>query len=795
MPSMPASDTLDSSTGVVTFTAAGTCTVSASEAGNANYGSALATPQTIIVKALQTVTITSTKPASAVVGQSYAVTATSVKTGTTTSTGLTPVISVSGGACTVSGNTVSFNAAGSCTINAAVTGDATYADASATAQSVTVGKGTQQISIALPSNPVVGATFALTATSVNAVTKAPTGLTPLLSVSGGCTLNAGTLTFTAAATCTINASEAGNANYVSLTVSQSVTVGKGSQTLASDAIPAPVNPLVGGSYRPALTASSAGVTPTLTSTTTSICSVSSGTVSFLTAGTCTLSATAAGDSNYLVSNTVTLSFQIKAPQTVTITSTRPLNDVGRTYDVTATSVKTGTSTPTGLTPVISVSGGACSVSGATVTFTAVGTCTIDASVTGDATYADAFASPQSFTVNKGQQTITITSTPTNPFVGSAYKPTATSVVAGTTNPTGLTPSFSSIGVCTTSFGTVTFTNVGTCTVFAASVNKPNYADATTTQIIAVKAVQTVSITSTPPANPVVGGTYAVTANSVISGTNNPTYLTPVISVSGGVCTLNSSTGVVTFTAVGTCTVSASEAGDSTYGSASATPQIIVVKGTQTLASAAIPAPVSPAVGGSYKPVLTASSAGVTPTLTSTTPSICSVDPGATVSFLAAGTCTLSATAPATTLYAPSNTVTQSFTVAKGTQTLISTAIPAPASPVVSGSYKPTLANSSAGLAPSLTSTSGSICSVGSDGTVSFLAAGTCSLSATVAGNDNYLASNPVIQSFTVSKGSQTVSIASTAPSNPQVGGTYQVVATSVISPLASSSPSIKSGLQ
>jgi hypothetical protein len=65
------------------------------------------------------------------------------------------------------------------------------------------------------------------------------------------------------------------------------------------------------------------------------------------------------------------------------------------------------------------------------------------------------------------------------------------------------------------------------------------------------------------------------------------------------------------------------------------------------------------------------------------------------------------------------------------------------------------ATASSGLAVSFASTTTSVCAV-SGSIVTIAAGGACSITATQAGNANYAAATPVIQSFTVSPASQTI---------------------------------------
>jgi hypothetical protein len=86
----------------------------------------------------------------------------------------------------------------------------------------------------------------------------------------------------------------------------------------------------------------------------------------------------------------------KGDQTITFTSTAPQDATvgGPTYTVTATA-------SSGLAVTFTIDAAAssvCSISGSTVSFTAVGTCVIDANQAGDANYNPAPQAQQSFAV-------------------------------------------------------------------------------------------------------------------------------------------------------------------------------------------------------------------------------------------------------------------------------------------------------------------------------------------------------------------------------------------------------------
>lgn len=177
------------------------------------------------------------------------------------------------------------------------------------------------------------------------------------------------------------------------------------------------------------------------------------------------------------------------------------------------------------------------------------------------------------------QTVTITSAaPTPGAVGSTYTVTATGGASG--NPVVLSIDPASSAVCTISGAVVTFTASGSCTVLARQAGTDSAGPGSASQTITVSNPQTVTFTSTKPAAPVVGQTYAVTTTG--GGSGNPVVLS-IDAGSAAVCSLTGST--VTFTHVGTCLVRADQAGDGSNLPGSASQSIVVGKAlTGTTAS-------------------------------------------------------------------------------------------------------------------------------------------------------------------------------------------------------------------
>jgi sugar lactone lactonase YvrE len=185
-----------------------------------------------------------------------------------------------------------------------------------------------------------------------------------------CTVSGTTATLVAAGTCTIQATQSGNASYAAAApVSQSFQVMQPSQTSQTITFGA-LSDMALGSAPVTLTATaSSGLTVSFASTTTSVCTVSGTTATLVAVGTCTIQATQSGNSTYAAATPVSQSFQVEAA-TYTITS----SPTSATVTQGQSAVFTFTVTPQGsyTSPIsFSCSGlpavAACSFSPATIT--------------------------------------------------------------------------------------------------------------------------------------------------------------------------------------------------------------------------------------------------------------------------------------------------------------------------------------------------------------------------------------------------------------------------------------------
>lgn len=265
-----------------------------------------------------------------------------------------------------------------------------------------------------PTSSNVGAVFAATVSvedaAGNVVTTDTSTITVALTTPGGATLGgvtsvnavAGVATFTDL-TVNMMGTYTLTATDTALTAAQSdsFTIAKIDQVITFPTIAAQ-SYSSNGTFNVAASASS-GLTVAFASTTPGVCTVSGTTVTLVAAGTCTITADQAGDNTYNAAAQVSQDIAINvADQSISFNSTAPTGaTAGGTYVVAATATS-------GLAVVLSIDASAasiCSISGssspATVTYTGVGNCVINANQPGDANFNPATQVQQGFAVGPG----------------------------------------------------------------------------------------------------------------------------------------------------------------------------------------------------------------------------------------------------------------------------------------------------------------------------------------------------------------------------------------------------------
>jgi subtilisin family serine protease len=212
------------------------------------------------------------------------------------------------------------------------------------------------------------------------------------------------------------------------------------------------------------------------------------------------------------------------------------------------------------------------------------------------------------------------------------------------------------------------------------------------------------------------------------------------SLTGTVCSVTADT--VDLLAVGTCTIRASQPGNTNFQPAANVDRSFQVsQATQTISFAALPDRTM--VEGSFTLSATASS-GLDVAFASQTTAVCTVT-GTTVDLLSAGACTIRASQAGDASYLPATDVERTFQVSQVAQTISFAALPDRS--MVEGSFTLS-ATASSSLTVSFASLTETVCEV-SGATVDLLEPGTCTIRASQDGDASYLAAADVERSFEV----------------------------------------------
>jgi phosphotransferase system HPr-like phosphotransfer protein len=354
----------------------GTCSVIANQAGNSTYAAAAQVTKTVTAtQASQTITFTTSPPASAAYNNSFPVAATGGGSGNA-------VTFTSSGACSNSGATYKMTSStGTCSVIANQAGNSNYAAAAQVTQAVTATKAVQTITFTTspPASAAYNSSFTVAATggaSGNAVT---------FTSSGVCSNSGATYKMTSGTgTCSVIANQAGNSNYAAATqVTQTVSATQVAQSITFTTNP-PANAAYNSSFTVAATGGGSGNAVTFTSS--GVCSNAGATYKMTSGtGTCSVIANQAGNANYAAATQITKTVTATlVAQTITFSTNPPATAANSSsFTVAATGGASGSA-------VAFTSSGVCTNSGATYKMTSgTGTCSVIANQAGNSNYAAA----------------------------------------------------------------------------------------------------------------------------------------------------------------------------------------------------------------------------------------------------------------------------------------------------------------------------------------------------------------------------------------------------------------------
>ena len=523
---------------IVSMVGVGSAIITASQAGDANFNSAGNVAKTLTVsKGSQTITFNALTN-KIFGGADFDLTATA------SSTLAVSYASSDVTVATISGNTVTIIGAGSAVITASQDGDTNNNAAPDVAQTLTVTKADQTISItAIADKVITDADFDVTATTTS-------GLALTYSVAGPATNSGNTISLTGGSgTVDVTVNQAGNSNYNTAQATASFNVidnSKQDQTITFNTI----SDKVFGDAPFALSATASSALAVSYAVVSGNATVSGNMVTITGVGMVTIKATQAGDGTFNPAPEAEQTFDIaKVDQTITITAITDKLTTAADFDVTAT-------TTSGLALTYNVTGPA-SIAGTTITLDGTeGLVTVTVSQAGDAT-TNAATAEATFNVSvKATQTITITAIADKVTTDADFD-----VIATTTSSLALT--YNVTGPASIAGTTITLDGTeGLVTVTVSQVGDANFNAATsetTFNVTAPKEDQTISVSA-------IADKLTTDADfDVVASTTSSLALTYSVtgpaSITGTIITLDGTEGLVT--------VTVSQVGDANFNAATA----------------------------------------------------------------------------------------------------------------------------------------------------------------------------------------------------------------------------------
>jgi hypothetical protein len=414
-----------------------------------------------------------------------------------------------------------------------------------------------------------------------------------------------------------------------------------------------------------------------------------------------------------------------------------------------------------LTSGSTLSAGASGSIPVTFTPTATGTRTGTLTLTDNATNLQQVLLSGSATQN-ADTTVTVTSSLNPSNFEQAVTFTAT-VPSGGTGTVEFIDNGMSLGVVTVESSSAALTTstlqAGSNSIVAVYSGDSNFAGATSQPISQVVDAIAPTITFSVPTQTFGEGPFPVSAISNSGGAIT-------FSLVSGPATVTSA-GVVTLTAAGSVTLEASQAANGNFTAGTQEATFTVNPESQTITFGAI---ANQTFGGAPFTVSATASSGLAVTFTSETTSVCTVS-GNTVTIVGVGTGTIAASQAGNADFSAATNVSQSFTVGQFTPTITISNIPTNAA--VGGSFTATY-NYNGNGTPSVASSNTAICTT-SGNVVTFVGAGTASLTASATATTDDFAVEGTPQSITVGKNTPTIT-ASASPTSIPFQGSFTVTA-------------------
>jgi gliding motility-associated-like protein len=538
----------------VTIVGAGTATITAAQAGDANYDPRSVTTTITVNKAVATLS------AMTGVTKNFGDPNFNIVVPTSAGTGVITFVSSNSNVATISGNTVTIIGAGTATITAIQATDANYLGAT-TSTTLTVNKIAPTLGAMTTISKVFGdANFTITPPSTNS-----TGaFTYTSSDTNVATISGAVVSIVGAGTATISVDQAMDSNYLAAATSVSLAVNKAPVVFGTTTA-------ITKNYGDAdfiLTPPQTNSTGTFTysSNNPSIATINGNLVTIHGIGTTTITVNQATTTNYL-SGSTTISLVVNK----TLPTIGSIASITKTFGDAAFNLTAPTSNSTGAFSYASSDSNVVSIIGNTVTIVGAGTATITAAQAGDANY-DPRSVTNTITVNKALPVLTVMTPITKVYGDASFGinlPTSSSTA-------GVILASSNTNVATISGNTISIIGVGTATITATQVANTNYLGTTTSTTLTVNKTTPVLSNFNAISKTTDDAPFTLIAPTSSGGTGLITYS----SSNPSVATISGN--MVTITGSGSTLITATKEGDTNYNVQSISAQLTVgVGSTQT----------------------------------------------------------------------------------------------------------------------------------------------------------------------------------------------------------------------
>jgi hypothetical protein len=560
------------------------------------------------------------------------------------------------------------------------------------------------------------------------------------------TVSGNVVSIVGSGTTTLTASQEGNSNFnAAPPIEQLLTIGKASQTITFDPDPIPDQNLSDGSLALDISVNT-GLPLTVSILSGDATIGESGTqgtydLTYNSSGTVTIEVAQAGDDDY-ASITETISFNViddsKSDQTITFDLGA---DQNKTFGDTPFTVSATSSSGLPVTFAVDDESIA-TVEGSEITIVGAGTTSITASQSGDDDYNPATSVSQTLTVNKAEQTISFSEIESKTFGDADFELEVTAS-------SGLPISYSieNTFIAEIDENTVTIKSAGTTNIIASQAGDDNYnAALDVTQAIQVdKAAQVITF------DPAQIGDKSPDAEDFSLTISNSSGLVPdvttndIISLESGT---NENEFIISILTTGEAIITVSQGGNSNYLAVEESLSFNVPGLSQEITFEEID---EKTFGDDDFEVSVSASSGLSVELESSNLDVATIS-GETISIVGAGTTVITASQEGNDEFDTAEEVSQVLIVNKANQTITFNEL----EEKTFGDADFVLdVISSSGLPITFTISDENVAEI-NDGIITLKNAGSTSIIASQAGNDNYNAATSVSRTLTVAKANQEV---------------------------------------